>query len=235
MPAILKEVCEGPIVPPRKRMQELGVSVDCPPAFDQWFMQCVNVNPAQRFQHARDAVRALGHALGCAARESQPPKEVALPSRTRATLGRPRLRWIALCSFAAMLALGAVFVRRPRSLPAITDSAKVVPPRPAQASFEPQTDPPPTVLSAQFAPTIASTSSPLVGSNKRGGRRPASAPIRVPPSGSAVDPRANQHPNDPASESPPPAPLNFDKLTGPAPSTQPGPVRSGHDPFENPP
>ena len=269
MPAILKEVCEGPVVLPRRRMQELGVSVVCPPAFDKWFMQCVNVDPAQRFQHAMDAVRALGNALGYATRESQPPsgsllpygrdlgfakaanpnsiedsvgilreaenQAAASPGRNRATLGRTRLSLIAWSSLAAIVALGAVLALAwvPPSL-SRTDSTKVVSPRPSRTSLEPQTDPLQTIPPVQSVPTVVS-SSPLSDPNKRVVRHPASVPSRVPPAGSAVEPKANDSPNEPPVASPPSDPLNFDTLTGPAPSTHKRPAHSGHDPFENPP
>jgi eukaryotic-like serine/threonine-protein kinase len=271
MPAILKEVCEGPVVLPRMRMRELGVSVDCPPAFDQWFMQCVNVNPAQRFQHARDAVRALGNALGCASRESQPPsgsllpysrelgfaktanpnsvensaanrqrvqsQEPASPGRIRATLGRSRLSWVALSSVAVIVALGAVLglARVPSTLPPNAVSTQVVAPRPLQTSLETQAALRQAATPAQIAPTVVSTSSSLLDTNKRGGRRPTLAPTRAPPVGSAVEPNANEHPGDSAADSPLPSPLIFDRLTGPAPSTHTRPVRSVHDLLENPP
>ena len=64
LPAVLKEVGDGPTDLPRSRLKEIGVDISLPSAFDQWFLRCVNLDPLRRFPTAGKAVRALGLALG---------------------------------------------------------------------------------------------------------------------------------------------------------------------------
>ncbi|HEY5959337.1 MAG TPA: serine/threonine-protein kinase [Polyangiaceae bacterium] len=71
--AILKEVCEGPVVPPRKRIRQLRLNVDLPPAFDAWFLKCLNLDQAKRYQSAGVAARELASALNVSLRVSYPP------------------------------------------------------------------------------------------------------------------------------------------------------------------
>jgi serine/threonine-protein kinase len=59
LPAVLKEVADGPTRPATVRMRELGVTTTLPEAFDDWFAKCVNLDPARRFAQASEAVRAL--------------------------------------------------------------------------------------------------------------------------------------------------------------------------------
>jgi len=63
LPAVIKEVSEGVTQPATERVQALGASVSLPESFDEWFAQCVNLDPARRFAQASSAVRALGVAL----------------------------------------------------------------------------------------------------------------------------------------------------------------------------
>ena len=57
---LLREVVVDPIVPPSVRAAELGVPPSClPPAFDEWFLHCVNRDPSARYPEAGSAVRAL--------------------------------------------------------------------------------------------------------------------------------------------------------------------------------
>lgn len=60
------EVLSMPIVAPSSRLAELGQPVIFPPAFDDWFLCCMNRDPEQRFRTAGIAVSALGEALGVA-------------------------------------------------------------------------------------------------------------------------------------------------------------------------
>ena len=60
---IFAEVRKGPTVLPSVRAQELGVDVVLPPAFDDWFIRCVNPDPMQRYQTAGEALRTLATAL----------------------------------------------------------------------------------------------------------------------------------------------------------------------------
>lgn len=85
LPAIIKEVCEGPSVSPRIRARELHPDLVLPLAFDDWFMRCVNLDPARRFPNAGDAVRALATALEPLAQES--PGTTAVGSSNSSTLG----------------------------------------------------------------------------------------------------------------------------------------------------
>jgi serine/threonine-protein kinase len=80
LPAIIKEVCEGPVELPSVQMQQLGVCLHDARAFDDWFMRCVNLDPAQRYQRAGEAVRALSSALGFS-----PDQYAALTSSNRLT------------------------------------------------------------------------------------------------------------------------------------------------------
>ena len=76
--ALFGELLSLPIDPPSMRLSELGGVVPWPPAFDAWFLRCVNRNPDERFTSAGAAIAALGTALGV----SQPvvlPPSVAAP------------------------------------------------------------------------------------------------------------------------------------------------------------
>ncbi len=80
LPAVLKEVADGPTVTPQERLQEFGVESWLPLDFNEWFMKCVNLDPAQRFPTARDAVRALARALDLSLQQSSPAASDALRS-----------------------------------------------------------------------------------------------------------------------------------------------------------
>lgn len=60
---IFAEVLQRPIVPPTERALELGIDPPWPPAFDGWFLRCVNRDPEQRFESAGTAASALAEAL----------------------------------------------------------------------------------------------------------------------------------------------------------------------------
>ncbi len=74
---VIAEVGEGPTVLPRRRMRELGVDATLPPAFDEWFMRCVNRQPDRRYQRAGEAARELAAALDVPFQESHPPVDGA--------------------------------------------------------------------------------------------------------------------------------------------------------------
>jgi serine/threonine-protein kinase len=63
LPAVIKEVAEGVTQPATARMRDLGADVTVPESFDEWFAQCVNLDPTRRFAQASGAVRALSAAL----------------------------------------------------------------------------------------------------------------------------------------------------------------------------
>jgi eukaryotic-like serine/threonine-protein kinase len=70
LPAVLKEVSDGPQVSAQARLVELGSRQILPDLFNDWFFRCVNPDPAERFQSAGEAVRALGQALDVPQRSS---------------------------------------------------------------------------------------------------------------------------------------------------------------------
>lgn len=61
--ALLTEITVLPIVPPRKRQQEVGSQVRTPKPFDAWFLKCVNRDINRRFASAEEAATALKKAL----------------------------------------------------------------------------------------------------------------------------------------------------------------------------
>ena len=142
LPAVLKEVADGPTEAPSDRLKQFGSEPQFTEEFDEWFLRCVNVDPSMRFQSAGEAVRALGSALGLPQRStptaalgllstphwgkpeprhSAPPVHEAPPVRHRT--GPRKLYWVM-----ALLALGGLLtvLARPRSAPvqaALTSSA----------------------------------------------------------------------------------------------------------------
>ena len=99
--ALFAEVLTLPIVPPSARLAEYGVQEPLPPAFDAWFLQCVDREPARRFRSAGQAASALAEALGTeglsgvslrASTGGPLPKAAGLPSaiaRTAASVAHP--------------------------------------------------------------------------------------------------------------------------------------------------
>ncbi|MFC1641863.1 serine/threonine-protein kinase [Myxococcota bacterium] len=70
-PRLSAEVLSRPIVPPSARAREFGGRVVLPNAFDEWFVLCVNRDPARRFLTAGAAVVALAAALSSALASTQ--------------------------------------------------------------------------------------------------------------------------------------------------------------------
>jgi len=60
------EVLSLPIIPPSQRLAELGIPATLPPAFDPWFVGCVNRDPNQRFASAGAAIAVLAEVFGIA-------------------------------------------------------------------------------------------------------------------------------------------------------------------------
>jgi eukaryotic-like serine/threonine-protein kinase len=81
LPAVIKEVTDGIIRPASVRARDLGVSVSLPEAFDAWFEQCVNLDPARRFVLASTAVKALSVALEQPLVSSSLASQGAIPQR----------------------------------------------------------------------------------------------------------------------------------------------------------
>ena len=63
LPAVIREVADGITQPATVRARELGVTASLPEPFDEWFAQCVNLEPTRRFVLASAAIKALGVAL----------------------------------------------------------------------------------------------------------------------------------------------------------------------------
>jgi serine/threonine-protein kinase len=63
LPAVIREVADGITQPATVRACELGITVGLPDSFNEWFAQCVNLDPARRFVLASAAVKALSVAL----------------------------------------------------------------------------------------------------------------------------------------------------------------------------
>jgi serine/threonine-protein kinase len=63
LPKLIAELISAELVPPSKRAAELGASVAIPPAFDAWFLSCVERDHARRFPTIADATGALHRAL----------------------------------------------------------------------------------------------------------------------------------------------------------------------------
>jgi serine/threonine-protein kinase len=68
-PALLNEILMLPLAPPSERAAALGLRASWPPAFDAWFLRCLERDPAARYPSAGAAVDAL---LGAFASEVGP-------------------------------------------------------------------------------------------------------------------------------------------------------------------
>jgi len=174
-PALIKEVCEGPQVLPQVRFQELDVAVELPPAFDDWFMRCVNLDPSVRFSAASEAVHALAKVLNSSISELGPDSS-ARSSNALARLSQaggltkspiptapitPKLwlrslTWLAIAaSFLALLL--AVKFRAPLGLSA--HSARELPMKSGLAR-EPSVSSPVLLPSSESAPSSITPSEP---------------------------------------------------------------------------
>jgi serine/threonine-protein kinase len=144
--AIFAEVLHAPIVPPSQRATELGVCFNWRPAFDAWFLRCVQRDPEGRFASAGEAAQELLQALlgsdaatGPIARGSLPFEEqahaVTAPARAQEQL-RPRrslAAWARLAFTGALVtavaAYAAFHVRADASTGALAPSRSSVPRR----------------------------------------------------------------------------------------------------------
>jgi serine/threonine-protein kinase len=68
LPRLFAEIMMDELSPPTRRVQELGLAVALPPAFDEWFLHCVQRDGTARFPTIADATRALERALGAPTR-----------------------------------------------------------------------------------------------------------------------------------------------------------------------
>ena len=149
--AVLKEVGEGPTDLPQSRLKAIGVEMALPAAFDDWFLRCVNLEPARRFPTAGQAVRALSLALGLpqpssplagdvlpsaprherveSEREAQPAAAVTIRQRSDSGDSRKRHRTLVLPVVLGIVVLGSLVAiidkspRQPAPLPSDAASA----------------------------------------------------------------------------------------------------------------
>ncbi len=63
LPILLREIVAEPLQPASMRAELLGCTQKPTPSFDEWFGRCLIRDPAQRFQHAREAFEAFRLAL----------------------------------------------------------------------------------------------------------------------------------------------------------------------------
>jgi serine/threonine protein kinase len=62
--SLFAEILSLPLEPPSVRMRQQNVSVQLPPGFDAWLLECIQRDPTRRFASAGAAVAALGRAFG---------------------------------------------------------------------------------------------------------------------------------------------------------------------------
>ena len=63
MPALFAEILSLPLLAPSERLRSERASLEFPPAFDAWFLRCLDRKPAQRFSSAgRAVVEQIGRA-----------------------------------------------------------------------------------------------------------------------------------------------------------------------------
>ncbi|HEY6556328.1 MAG TPA: serine/threonine-protein kinase [Polyangiaceae bacterium] len=113
--AIFAEVLHMPIVRPSARARELRVAPSWPVAFDEWFLRCVNRDPAARFATAGHAGRSLLEALlapeerdSISASLTDLPQELALAVGETQPIGEVRRASVGVRSVATMLVLGLI-------------------------------------------------------------------------------------------------------------------------------
>jgi len=181
LPAIVKEVCEGPVELPSVQMDQLGVVLSDARAFDAWFMRCVNLDPAQRYQRAGAAIKALADALGFSSDEYEALTSSNRPTPARSNpahvipvrpdeqggdvhspplSARPNSRWFPLLWPALGLAVGASVAwasmrhtgHEPMAASSSAPSAKPVAAATQASTRKPENDSPPAE-SASPAPT----------------------------------------------------------------------------------
>lgn len=77
---LFAEILTLPLVPPSRRIKELGVGAELPPEFDRWFSRCVNRDRSQRFASAGLASAELTRLLREATpRHGEPARRSPLP------------------------------------------------------------------------------------------------------------------------------------------------------------
>jgi serine/threonine-protein kinase len=63
MLAVLDEIASSPRARPSARLKEQGLVAAVPPAFDEWLLRCLDIEPTRRFATAGEAVAELELAL----------------------------------------------------------------------------------------------------------------------------------------------------------------------------
>lgn len=71
--SLYPEILAAPMEPPTQRAARFGVHL--PPAFDQWFLRCVDRDPNRRASRPGEAIAALGEALGVGANLAMTPPQ----------------------------------------------------------------------------------------------------------------------------------------------------------------
>ena len=86
------EILMLPIVPASQRARELGLSVPVTPAFDRWFLRCVNRDSLQRFSSSGLAAGELSQLFGVekTVRVSPTPRQPSPPLTSLAVTEPPR-------------------------------------------------------------------------------------------------------------------------------------------------
>ena len=166
LPAVLKEVGDGPTDLPRLRLKEIGVDVSLPSAFDDWFLRCVNLDPLRRFPTAGEAVRALRLALAEAAAAPTDAIRQGKESGAMVVAGRKRAKRVAFPIVLGVVVLGSLMA-------IIGKSPKQPAPMPSDAasSIEPEVTSrfavAPSVRDAQAeAADAAASATPLPNRNR---------------------------------------------------------------------
>jgi eukaryotic-like serine/threonine-protein kinase len=224
---LFAEILTLPLVSASQRARELGVTVQLPPAFDRWFVRCVNRDPAQRFSSAGLAAFELSRLLGVEpAQVSEAQRLPALPSAAADASPRPsnaqQLETHAVVALsrtprvrhpsrtrASLTTLGLVisalasatavmlWKRAPITVPS-SSSISASPPPPS-ADITPATNHP----SAAVAPSAAPSAAPSVP------EQPAARPVTATPN-SRVPNSEKRAPSAPPVAPPKPTPVKPD-------------------------
>lgn len=88
-PELMREVLFDPLPAPEMRAKMLGVEVDFPPGFREWFHHCLERDTTRRYASAKEACRVLDqvlelamHAPAAASKPSASSKPISAPARS---------------------------------------------------------------------------------------------------------------------------------------------------------
>jgi eukaryotic-like serine/threonine-protein kinase len=219
---IFGEILSLPIVPPSVRAKELGVST-LEPAFDDWFLRCVNRDPAQRYASAGEAASALGRALGVplgpvsAPRASAEASELVLTSSpstpspvtpnlavsasTARSIRAPRSRITAAIGMLLLVAV-AIALLWPRSRPDAARKSDNRAPNSrvtASASAEIAISKPDAAPSPKLGSPSVAVSAPPSASSISATKRPSARPLHAAEAKGLADSAASAEPPRPPS------------------------------------